>query len=99
MGMLDGQRAIVTGAGSGIGRATALRMAEEGARVAVLDVDAPRAAEVASLVDGSALVVDVADPLACTAAIPSQRVGRTPLTEAWFTSTHPRSGSTVCRPG
>ena len=35
---LEGKRAIVTGGGSGIGRAAALKLAEEGARVAVLDV-------------------------------------------------------------
>jgi NAD(P)-dependent dehydrogenase (short-subunit alcohol dehydrogenase family) len=38
MGKLDGKRAIVTGAASGIGRATAIRMAEEGAAVVVVDV-------------------------------------------------------------
>jgi NAD(P)-dependent dehydrogenase (short-subunit alcohol dehydrogenase family) len=38
MRRLAGKRAIVTGAGSGIGRATALRFAEEGARVLVVDL-------------------------------------------------------------
>ena len=40
MGMLDGcSTAIVTGGARGIGRATALRMVEEGATVAIIDVD------------------------------------------------------------
>ena len=39
MGLLEGQRAVVTGGGSGIGRATCRRMAEEGAQVAVFDLD------------------------------------------------------------
>ena len=40
--------AIVTGVGGGIGRATALRFASEGARVAALDIQAEALAELAS---------------------------------------------------
>ena len=36
-GLLDGDVAVVTGGGSGIGRGTALAMARAGARIAVLD--------------------------------------------------------------
>jgi 3-oxoacyl-[acyl-carrier protein] reductase len=46
MGRLDGRVAFVTGAGRGIGAATALRMAEEGARVALADVDTETPAQV-----------------------------------------------------
>lgn len=43
MGLLDGKTAIVTGGGSGIGRATCLAMAKEGAAVLVADIDLHRA--------------------------------------------------------
>ena len=40
MGRLDGRIAVVTGAGRGIGAAEAIKMAQEGARIAVLDLSA-----------------------------------------------------------
>jgi NAD(P)-dependent dehydrogenase (short-subunit alcohol dehydrogenase family) len=61
MGLLDGHTAIITGGASGIGRATCRRLAVEGARVAVLDLNGEVAASVADDVDGRGYQVDVAD--------------------------------------
>lgn len=69
MGLLDGRRAAVTGAGHGIGRAVALRFAAEGARVAVLDRDGAAAEAAAKDAGGVAIEVDVADADACAAAL------------------------------
>ncbi len=61
MGKLEGCRALVTGGGSGIGAATCRRMHAEGASVAVVDIDADKAKEVAAEIDGLAYGVDVTD--------------------------------------
>lgn len=55
--------AVVTGAGSGIGRATALLFARDGARVVAADVDAAGLAETAALAENPILIVetDVSD--------------------------------------
>jgi len=50
-GLLDGKSALVTGGGGGIGRATALAMAREGARLAVADFAADAAAETVAMVN------------------------------------------------
>ena len=51
--VLDGKTAIVTGAASGIGRAIAIRFANAGARVGVLDIDEPGAEAVAREITGA----------------------------------------------
>jgi NAD(P)-dependent dehydrogenase (short-subunit alcohol dehydrogenase family) len=55
MERLEGKRAIVTGAGAGIGRAIALRLASEGARVVLADVDEQAAENVADEIEGETL--------------------------------------------
>src|SRR5919204_4594489 len=58
---LQGRRAVVTGAASGIGKACAVRLARAGAEVTVLDLDAQGAKQVADTVGGHALVTDLAE--------------------------------------
>ncbi|MEU7989223.1 3-hydroxybutyrate dehydrogenase [Streptosporangium canum] len=62
MNDLAGRRAVVTGAGSGIGRACAQRLAAAGAHVVVVDMDAEATAKVAAEVSGTPLVADLSAP-------------------------------------
>src|SRR5882724_12903961 len=52
-GLLDGKSALITGAGGGIGRATALAFAREGARLAVADLMEEAARETVALVNAA----------------------------------------------
>ncbi len=66
---VSGAAAIVTGGGSGLGRATAEALAAKGAKVAVVDVNAAAAEETAGAIGGLALVCDVADDASARAAV------------------------------
>lgn len=62
MGLLEGKVALVTGAGSGIGRVAVDLFAAEGARVVAVDLTAGSAEDAAGAVDGLPVAGDVADP-------------------------------------
>jgi meso-butanediol dehydrogenase/(S,S)-butanediol dehydrogenase/diacetyl reductase len=70
-----GRTALVTGAASGIGRATALRLSGEGARVVLADFDAPGARLVAAAIAETGVPAspvvqfDAADPASCTSRV------------------------------
>ena len=66
---IRGHAAIVTGGASGLGAATARMLAEAGAKVAIFDVNAKAAAEVAIDINGIAIGCDVADSASAEAAV------------------------------
>jgi NAD(P)-dependent dehydrogenase (short-subunit alcohol dehydrogenase family) len=65
----QGQTAIVTGGGSGLGEATARALAAAGARVALLDIGVERAAVVAREIGGVAVRCDVSSAEGAEAAV------------------------------
>jgi NAD(P)-dependent dehydrogenase (short-subunit alcohol dehydrogenase family) len=71
MARLAGKIAFITGAGTGIGRATALLFAREGARVAIAEIDAAAGEETAHLAGNQAIALktDVTDPDSLARAI------------------------------
>ena len=66
---LEGRIALVTGGGSGIGAATSRRLAAEGARVAVTDLNPGTAQSVAAELDGAAYELDVRSTASIAAAV------------------------------
>jgi NAD(P)-dependent dehydrogenase (short-subunit alcohol dehydrogenase family) len=73
-GRFDGKVVLITGAASGIGRATALRIAEEGGAVFLTDVQQNALEQVAKEaaafgVDAVAHVADVSDPVQCRGSV------------------------------
>ncbi|MSO47649.1 MAG: SDR family oxidoreductase [Thermoleophilia bacterium] len=66
---IEGRLVLISGAGQGIGRATAERLASEGARVLVNDINPDTAQAVAAQVGGHAVPFDVSDTAAVDAAL------------------------------
>ena len=70
---LDGQAAIVTGGASGLGAATAQRLAAGGCRVALLDINQSAAEAQARNIGGIGIACDVADAASAEAAVAKAR--------------------------
>ena len=93
---LPGAVALITGAGSGMGRAGALRFAREGASIVVADIDAGAAAETARLVEeagGKAIAVagDVSRPEDCASMVAAGVEAFGKLSIAWANAGIPQA--------
>jgi len=66
---IEGQAALVTGGGSGLGEAVARELARQGARVAIIDVNADNAQRVAAEVGGIGLAADITDSASLAAVL------------------------------
>jgi len=85
-GLLEGKSALVTGGGGGIGRATALAFAREGARVAVADYAADTAAETVARINAGG-----GQAITLTGDVTARRMSRACST----TRSSPSAGSTA----
>jgi len=75
---MTGLGAIVTGGGSGLGEATAERLAKAGAKVAIIDMNAAAAEKVAARIGGLALPGDVTDEATMMAALEQAQAAHGP---------------------
>ncbi len=75
---IQGQAALVTGGGSGLGEATARELARMGAKVAILDVNLANAQKVADEIGGVACACDVTSPDSVQAALDQAAVAHGP---------------------
>lgn len=77
-----GRHVVVTGAGSGIGRSTALRLVDEGATIAAIDLNVAGLAETSELAGSEAVSVhrcDISDPDEVAATVADIRAGGRPI--------------------
>lgn len=96
---IAGNAYFVTGGGSGLGAATAERLAAQGGKVTVFDLNADAAQEVAGRIGGVAFSGDVADPAAVETALDGAIAAHGPLRGVVLCAGIGRGGRVVGRDG